>query len=191
MKWSQLKKRVESNFAPSVKSHVQIWNTRYHNSHDAEGEAWITLDGKRIWSMGTFSYYIAENKEVARIRKERGCSDYRDPAQHKGYIDAIEEAQQNVQEEGVFTMYDTNNALFDYLNLSIEAAIKSDNPIIRAFVTLDRRFGKRRLLEFDDSTEHPLVKTLYRLRCEAEGIKYKSQPLEQPGSITDMLLPGS
>ncbi|MHC4745149.1 MAG: hypothetical protein ACYS8Z_24805 [Planctomycetota bacterium] len=36
--------------------------------------------------------------------------------------------------------------------------------------TLDRRFGKRRLKEFDDSNEHSLVKTLYRFRCEAEGI---------------------
>jgi hypothetical protein len=46
---------------------------------------------------------------------------------------------------------DVNRGLFDFLNLSIDDAIKSDNPIIRAFATLDRRFGRRRLGDFDES----------------------------------------
>ena len=66
---------------------------------------------------------------------------------------------------------DANQALSDYLKLSIDDAIKSDNPIIRSLAILDRRFGRRRLAQFDDSKEHPMVRELYRLRCEAEGIK--------------------
>jgi hypothetical protein len=69
-----------------------------------------------------------------------------------------------------------DSALFDFLNLSINDAVKSANPIIRAFAIIDRRFGKRRLAYFDDSQEHPLVKMLYRFRCKAEGNKIEPKP---------------
>jgi len=83
---------------------------------------------------------------------------------------------------------DVNRALFDFLNLSINDAIKSDNPIIRAFATLDRRFGRRRLDAFDDSKEHPLVKTLYRFRCKAEGVKIEPNHLVQRRPMNRLLL---
>ena len=187
MKWSQLKKRVESNFAASVKGRVQVWNTRYRGSHDVEGEAWITVDGERAWSMGSLSYMVAHGREAERIRIDHKCSDFGAPDQREGYMDAWHEAQGKVHGDGVFAMWDVNRALFDYLNLSIDAAIRVDNPITRAFAILDRRFGKRRLAGFDDSGEHPLVKMLYRVRCEAEGISKDPEqaPCCRPPTVVD------
>jgi hypothetical protein len=171
MKWSQLKKRVEAMFADSVAGRVEVWNTRYRKSHDAEGEAWNTIDTQRFSSMGTYTYFVQSGSEANRLRRESGCTDFRDPAQRERYYQACDEADKIVHDRGIFASWDVNRALFDYLNLSIDDAVKSDNPIIRAFATLDRRFGKRCLKEFDDSREHPLVKTLYRFRCEVEAIK--------------------
>jgi len=79
--------------------------------------------------------------------------------------------------KGMGCLEDANQALSDYLSLSITNAVKSENPIIRAFATLDQRFSRRRLAQFDDSKEPPLVKVLYRFLCKAEGIKMKPEPL--------------
>ena len=157
MKWSQLKKRIEATFAKSVAGRVEVWNTRYRGAHDDAGEAWITVDGVRVTSMGACTFGRMYWEESWKLRQD-------------GYCRTRDEAVRRAHERGGFLPSEVNRALFDYLSLSIDDAIKSDNPIIRAFATLDRRFGKRRLAEFDDSKEHPLVRTLYRIRCGAEGI---------------------
>jgi hypothetical protein len=174
MKWSQLKVRIESMFADSVAGRVEVWNTRYRKTHEWEneeqGEAWITIDKRRIYDMGDATYRNQLYYEGLRLQSETDCLDYTDPNQIEGYNKAWDEAQQIGHDRGIFSREYFNKSLFNFLNLSIDVAIKSDNPIIRALSILDRRFGKRRLIEFDDSTENPLVKTLYRFRCEAEGI---------------------
>jgi hypothetical protein len=72
------------------------------------------------------------------------------------------------------SQYDDYQALADlkaYLRLSIDDALKSDTPLVRALAVIDRRAGKRRLRSLEvGPLEHPLVRELFRLRCEAEGI---------------------
>ena len=189
MKWSQLKKRTEGSFAASVAGRVQVWTTRYRGSHDAEGEAWVTIDKQRVSSMGTYTYLIEHYREVNRLREEAGCTDYSDPGQQEGYSNAHDEADRLVKEKGHIPLWDFNGALFALLSLSINDAITSDNPIIRAFATIDRRFGKRRLREFDDTQEHPLVATLYRFRCEAEGIT--KEPEQHTGQVSSEAAPSA
>jgi hypothetical protein len=71
--------------------------------------------------------------------------------------------------------YDDSQALADlkaYLRLSIGDALKADSPLVRGLAVIDRRVGKRRLRSLAiGPEEHPLVCELYRLRCEAEGIR--------------------
>ncbi len=70
-----------------------------------------------------------------------------------------------------------HRALWDSLSLSIDDMLHSENGIIRALAMLDRRLGKRRLLALDlPDDELPLVRTLYALRCEAEGIAAHATP---------------
>ena len=58
-----------------------------------------------------------------------------------------------------------------YLRLSIEDALTSDRPLVRALAVIDRRVGKRRLRSLEiGPEEHPLIREFYQLRCEAEGI---------------------
>ncbi len=176
MKWSQLKKRIEATFADSVAGRVEVWNTRYRKSHDDLGEGWITIDKQLVLRFAEFTHDVERSREAERLQKERECTDYRNPDQNEEYRRADSDAQEIVQGKGVFGMWQLDEALFGYLNMSIDDAIESDNPIIRAFAILDRRFGKRRLKDFDSSSENPLVRTLHRFRCDAEGIKIQSDP---------------
>lgn len=60
-------------------------------------------------------------------------------------------------------------AVYTYLNLSIEDAISSSDALINGFVFLDKRFGKRRLKELEVEKMHKFSELMYLLRCEVEG----------------------
>lgn len=178
MKWSHLKKRIEESFADSVAGRVELWTTRYRKSHDQQGESWITIDKQRVWSTSAYTCFVEAHREAIKLLKEP--IDLDDPAQHKAYWQARDQVEEILPARGVCWSEDVNLALLNFLSLSINDAIKSGDPIIRAFATLDRRFGRRRLADFDDSQEHPLVRTLYRFRCKAEGIEIEPEPLNLP-----------
>jgi hypothetical protein len=167
-------KRIEAMFADSVAGRIEVWNTRYRKSNMREiwehGEAWITIDGKRIYNIGDSRFWNQLKYEGFRLKRGSDCPDIIDLHQLPYPGAEWDEAFQIVTDQGIFSQEGFNASLFDYLNVSIDEAIRSDNPIIRAFAMLDRRFGKRRLMEFDDSEENPIVKTLYQFRSEAEGI---------------------
>jgi len=152
MRWSQLKSRVESGFAVSVKGRVEVWSTRYRRAVHRFGEAWITIDGQKVVTMGTLR---SENE----YHKTGG---------------SLLDATRTIHDRGVFSSWDLNRSLFVYLNLNIEDAWNSENAIIRAFAVLDRRFGKRRLAGLEVRGQHPLVEQFAFFRCQAEGIAITS-----------------
>lgn len=170
MKWSQLKKRTEDNFAASVHGRVEVWSTRYRHAHDQDGEAWITFDGKRTISLATYSYEIEAGRLRDEIRTTSGCVDYRNPAHQAGYYAAYEAADRIVNREGFYPLWEFNKTLFAYLNLAIDDALQSTDPLSKALGMLDRRFGKRRLREFDPAQESMLVRKMYEYRCMCEGV---------------------
>ena len=61
---------------------------------------------------------------------------------------------------------DLYEALAGYPGLSIDAALSSDNIIVRGLAMVDRRLGKRRLAAIDVEQEHPFVQRLLLLRRE-------------------------
>ena len=173
MMWSQLKKRTEENFAISLQGRLEIFNTRYRKSHDQEGEGWITFDEKKIYNFASISYLIEFEKKAYEIRQSTGNIDFRNPNHKEGYYAAYDKANFDTKEQGVFALWDFNKALFELQNTSIDKAIKSENPIIRAFAVVDKRFGKRKILDYDISNEHELVKLMLSIRKEVEGISNK------------------
>jgi hypothetical protein len=170
MKWSQLKKRIEDNFATSVHGRVEVWSTRYRHAHDQEGEAWITFDGQKVISLATYSYEVEAGQVRNALRKASGCLDYRNPEHQAGYYSAYSEADRIVNCHGFYPLWEFNKALFTYLNLSIDDALRSIDPLTKALGILDRRFGKWRLKDFDHAQESVLVKKMYAYRCICEGI---------------------
>lgn len=174
MKWSQLKKRAEMLFADSVKKRVALHTTCCHKAPDRMGRAWITLDDKEIINMCFFAEQNALWHEATRLQQANGCTDFRNPDHQAGYDAAYEKAKATLQDRSILRPEDFHQSLFQYLNTSIEDALVSPDPIIRAMGMLDRRLGKRRLASIDIVNEHPLVRRLFEIRCEAEGLENRN-----------------
>lgn len=178
MKWSQLKTRIEDNFAASVHGRVEVWTTRYRHAHDQDGEAWITFDGQRVASLATYSYEIEARQVRKEIRAASGCVDYRNPEHRENYYAAYDQADQIVNHQGLYPLWEFNDTLFAYLNLSIDDVLRSTDPLTKALGMLDRRLGKRRLRDFDPARESVLVKKMYEYRCMCEGIAVADSRLQ-------------
>ena len=50
MRWSELKRRVEGNFAPAVRGRVEVSTTSHRLAAHGAGEGWISIDGARVAS---------------------------------------------------------------------------------------------------------------------------------------------
>jgi hypothetical protein len=50
MQWSKLKTRAKSFIVPSLRKRVDFHVTSYRWSHDEAEKAWVTLDGKRVFT---------------------------------------------------------------------------------------------------------------------------------------------
>ena len=113
----------------------------------------MTLDGEEIGSFSDANRW----RENWKRRRTSG--------------ESWQEAEIALREAGVLSRNDFYEALYSYLNTSIEDAISSDHPIVRGLAMLDRRLGKRRLSALRLPVgEHPFVHLLLAVRCEAEGI---------------------
>ena len=176
MRWSKLKQRIEEGLADSAKGRVEVWSTRYRKAHDQEGESWITIDGQRVHSMGSLTHLVEWYERSRALQEERDCLDYRDREQVQGYLEAQKEVEIQLRAEGVIPLWELNAALFEYLNMSLEQILSSDQMIVRALGMFDKRLGKRRLASMDVSEEHELIQGFYRVRCAFEGLRI--QPVE-------------
>jgi hypothetical protein len=141
MRWSKLKQQVEAMFAEGVRGRVELRTTRYAKAHDRFGRSWITVDGH----------------EVANMSNYLPCGD------------SVADGNSARFEVGVFTGYDLPLAMREYLALSIDAAIASPNPLIRALAVLDRRAGERRLRRINPAKEVLLVRELLAVRRLVRG----------------------
>jgi len=71
--------------------------------------------------------------------------------------------------KGEFSALDFTEWCFTYLNLNIKNALNHPSPIINSLAILDRRLGKRRLIELDIRKFHPMVRYFTGVRLNAEN----------------------
>jgi hypothetical protein len=172
MRWSKAKKALENLLAESVRRRVQFHVTQYGPGQSyTMARAWVTWDGQEIANFSSVEW-LMKNFQVARkIQESEQATDYRDPNQREGYYRSYEQSAEILSQQGVFSRTQFQDAVERYLNLSIETALASDNPLIQAFAMLDRRLGRRRLATLQiGETGHPLVRLFYKLRCQAEDM---------------------
>jgi hypothetical protein len=140
-----------------LKGRVKLYSTIYRTTgKDKDGRGWIVIDKKEVFSACTTKWV-----------KERWISD-----RFKGmdYCDANKE----LEDEGIIQQYEFYNAFEEYLRLSIEEIQNSENILIRALSMIDRRTGKRYLEKIKvEEGEHDIIKLLYTLQCDVDGIKSK------------------
>jgi len=155
MKWSKLKKIIEDNFAGSVSGRVNIFVTRYTSGSYFMVRGWITIDKAEVANFSTPDNYNKFEWDTPDINNR---------------IPDEERSEGNAVEKGEFSRADFLDACREFISMNIDEALKSDNPVIRAFAMLDRRLGKRRLKLIDRENLHPLVSKCLNFRLECEGI---------------------
>ncbi|WP_442891859.1 SF0329 family protein [Aggregatilinea sp.] len=163
MRWTGLKKAIEDLLAPSLKGRLQ-----YHRAQYGPGKsqimtrAWITLDKQEILTLSSVVWLQELSEREQEIQASGRVGDY---------YAAHDAAKEELRQRGMVSVWDFEEALEMYLEISIEDALVSPDPIIKAVAMLDRRTGKRRLRQIDsESLVNPLVKRCYEIRCEAEGL---------------------
>jgi hypothetical protein len=172
MRWSQLKQRVEANFAPRVRGRVELFQTRYRHAADSFGEAWIVVDGERQYSWGDINFIRAE---AAGYRAHYARTESAD-VPREAVWDASRHVQEELESRGIPMRWILEDLLVESLSLGIKRMLTHRSPILRGLAVLDRGCGKRRLAELDARSEHPFVRGVLEFRRAAEGMRMARQP---------------
>jgi hypothetical protein len=158
MRWSGVRKRVESRFADSVRGRVHLYSTRYECSC---GRGWITVDGEEIANLCTFSSWT-RHRAIFHETSSTRC------ARHRAVEDR-ERTPRLLVERGEFSRFDLHLACWDFLHLKLPEALASENPLIVSLAVLDARTGRRKLETLRREALHPLTRALLEFRLAIEG----------------------
>ncbi len=159
--WSGIRNKLEKDYlAESLRGHIQYYCTSYTKSPDGHGRAAIRLDGKELISGCYWNNYSKANlfpRDEKYEKRMKECFPYMD---------------ETALDLGVFDEYCFYRAFHEFDNQSIEKSLSSENLIVRIFAVLDRRIGKRRLMEMKGSfnEEDEIFNTFYSIRINAENI---------------------
>lgn len=165
--WSSMRKYLEKEMlAECLNGRVRYNCTSY-----------IGMDGCRI-----FEIYI-DNNLIKQFSWET-VNTYFIKNNHKkdsntvgiiGYWDGFWELMDTIpmQYRPEYTDNEFCEALENYRNQSIQDSINSENPLERMFAILDRRIGKRTLINIKESLENQVewLQFFYRLRLDSENIQ--------------------
>jgi hypothetical protein len=124
--------------------------------------------------MSEIAYWKHRVTLQRRLEKEESGLerlDYRKPEHRQIAWRAGDYAADMTFEADIYSDDQFKEALFNYLNLSIDAILANPDPIIEGFGMLDARCGKARLASIDVREEPAFVRRLYAFRCEVEGIR--------------------
>lgn len=165
----------------SLRGRVKYNLTRYRKFHDQIHRFSVKVDNKERLSGYDGIYYINGYEKIEEILKiennvqSRSSVNYGDSNYKKvGDINTYYENQAYYMTavKGEPDVYVFLEAMYEYLNSNIVRSQNSSNYIIRMFAVLDRRTGKKALLEMKkDLVLIPdWLQFFYKLRFKAEKI---------------------
>ncbi|MBQ6267611.1 MAG: hypothetical protein IJK64_07560 [Clostridia bacterium] len=165
-RWSYIRKKLEADYlAPSLRGHIQYYVTTYSKDPDRNGRAAIRFDGQEVLH-GSY-YGDARNAGTWEEILARGGN-----FAWKGM-----QVDDFTLKTGTFDQNAFYGAFEAFDNQSIDESLQSDNLLVRIFALLDRRCGKRRLAAMQEEMKAapPALRTFYRLRCDAEGLRLEEE----------------
>lgn len=174
MKWSKLKIMVSNQFADSVKDSISLNSTCYGNC--SCGHAWITLNRQVIANFCTRAYW---NRQVY---------DHKDSTYKHSNVTQHEEKRYRYQSVnyGDVSRQGFYLSCWQFLHtLSIDQALLSDDIVIQALAVIDKRVGKRRIIQLEETPMHQLAKTLLRHRVNIEIKNRHSRHTASKGSYNE------
>ncbi len=153
-----------------MRGRVELYSTCYTKPNSNNGRGWITVDKIQlvnfatIKSMLNYGAYYHEATDTYCVKHTA--------------IENEERIEGNLIEEGEFSRFDLHNCCWEYLNLTVEEGLEHRSPIINFLAILDKRLGKKRLVQIDNQHFHPLVKYLLAFRLAAEGLT-RPNPMQE------------
>ncbi|KGR78113.1 SF0329 family protein [Ureibacillus sinduriensis] len=178
MRFSKLKKSLEGFLCESLKKRVELHAAVYRQAHDSPSRVWLTFDKVQIFSAADLSFSVQHfNREQELVEQfELKPIPYNSDwevmflsPERKALIAASDQAEEELHRDRVWASWHLYASLLKYLNLSIEEALTSEYPLVRAFALFDRRVGKRRLLNMEHFT-HSIEEKFFHIRCKVEGL---------------------
>ncbi|GGG60514.1 SF0329 family protein [Paenibacillus radicis (ex Gao et al. 2016)] len=185
MAWSKLKQNLESFLCPALYGRVEYRATSYRYLLDKAGICYIAVDKKNVLNMSDATnpirWYQTEqdikndpdiqipinSEEIEAVRKDTKGTVPEDRLKviarnRKIQVHAKELlAAQSTLSKSNFIVVATK-----FLASSIEESIESDDILLNVLALVDRRVGKKRILNMRDKMKqkHPIVQYFYELR---------------------------
>ncbi len=164
--WSGMRKYLEQEMlAECLKGRIRYGCTSYKGM-DGCRIFEVCIDGKRVkhFSWETVNTYFINN----------GFKQNTEPFGKMEYWAEFWELLDNtpMNDRTEYTDGEFCDALNEYRNQDVQSSISSENPLVMMFAILDRRIGKRTLVNIKPLLEgKPLwLRQFYELRTEAEYI---------------------
>lgn len=185
MIWSKMKQQLESFLAPALAGRVEYRATSYRYAPDKSGRCYITVDKREVFNMCDIStmikWYSTEQEikndldteiqiteeDIDRVRRD---STGAIPEERLAVIarnrKISEYAKEIMASQAVLSKSDFYDAANRFLSGSIEECLNSKEILFNIFAIVDRRVGKKRLVNMKEKmkTKHPIVQYFYELR---------------------------
>ncbi len=156
--WTGLNKQLTETLCDELTDRITYFLTRYHDVHNSYGRAAIRLDGKELVCFSWVEICYQEN-DISLLCKEE---------QKLFSEEMITKLKPKWDADCTYCEMDFLHAVLQFRNMPIQAALESENYIIKILAIMDRRIGKRTLLRIADEKEYEKypawVRQFYELR---------------------------
>lgn len=185
MIWSKMKQKLESFICPGLVGRVEYRSSSYRYLPDKTGQCYITVDKKEVFNMNDrtnmIKWYQTEQEikndldvkitvseeDIEEVRKGSGGTI---PEERLAVIAKNRKisacAKEILSAQGILSKSDFYTSANNFLSGSIEDCLESKDILMNIFAMVDRRVGKKRLLNMREKmkTKHPVVQYFYELR---------------------------
>ncbi|MFF3926262.1 SF0329 family protein [Paenibacillus lactis] len=185
MSWSKLKQQLESFLSPALHGRVEYRATSYRYLPDKPGICYLAVDKKNVLNMsdttGSIRWYQTEqeikndpdiqipisHEEIEAIRKDTKGTVPEDRLQviaRNRKITGL--AKELLSAQAALSKSNFVATANKFLSTSIEESLESDDILLNILALVDRRVGKKRMLNLAEKMKlkHPAVQYFYELR---------------------------
>ncbi|OMD88358.1 hypothetical protein BSK49_15310 [Paenibacillus odorifer] len=185
MSWSKLKQQLESFLCPALSGKVEYRASSYRYLPDKSGSCYISVDKKNVLNMNDRTNSIRWYQTEQEIKND---SELQIPI-HPEDIEAVRKDSKGIIPEDRLIVIARSRKISEvakellsaqtslsksnfiviankFLSTSIEECIESDDILLNILALVDRRVGKKRILNMSEKMQlkHPIVQYFYELR---------------------------
>ncbi|CAH1192346.1 hypothetical protein PAECIP111891_00271 [Paenibacillus allorhizoplanae] len=183
MAWSKMKQQLESFLSPALYGRVEYLSTSYRYLPDKAGLCYIAVDKKKVLNMNDtlIRWYQTELEikndsdiqipisidEIEAVRKDTNGSVPEErlkviarSRKISEYAKELLSAQSSLSKSNFIVIANK------FLSISIEESIESNDILLNILALVDRRVGKKRILNMTEKMrlKHPIVQYFFELR---------------------------